>query len=38
MIPVISPNYFMQKASYMQAELIADTIKVKESLQNDDKE
>ena len=26
MIPVISPNYFMQKASYMQAELIADTI------------
>ena len=27
MIPVISPNYFMQKASYMQAKLIADTIK-----------
>ena len=26
MIPVISPNYFMQKASYMQAKLIADTI------------
>ena len=25
-IPVISPNYFMQKASYMQAKLIADTI------------
>ena len=28
MIPVISPNYFMQKASYMQAKLIADTISV----------
>ena len=27
MIPVISPNYFMQKASYMQAKLIADTIR-----------
>ena len=27
MIPVILPNYFMQKASYMQAKLIADTIK-----------
>ena len=26
MIPVISPNYFMKKASYMQAKLIADTI------------
>ena len=30
MIPVISPNYFMQKASYMQAKLIADTIIVYE--------
>ena len=28
MIPVISPNYFMQKASYMQAKLIADTIEM----------
>ena len=26
-IPVISQNYFMQKASYMQVKLIADTIK-----------